>query len=77
MSDIGQKIIAGLKDINDRLAIANGHIEATGLRMTTMRLCHCHTKLRRSPYVVGRHDCPDCGGKGFIRTVNDGSGRDN
>lgn len=72
MSDIGKKIIEGLKDLNDRLLVSGGDINATGLRVTTMRLCECHTYDPLDvPVIHGDPDCKTCGGKGYVRTVND------
>lgn len=67
--DIGKKLIEAMEDFADRLEVAGGHIEATGLRSTTYK--HCW----HVPGTVA--ECPLCHGTGYIRTVNDGTGKSN
>lgn len=85
--ELAQNTIDRLKNISDRLEVAGGHIEATGLRSTTYKECKtCYgsgdseqvgdviIEDRLCPIVL---DCPDCNGTGYIRTVNDGTGKNN
>lgn len=83
---IGKQLIDRLKNINDRLQAAGGHIEATGLRTTTYRRCDDPQCLRGECYEIDddgldglarRYQCPRCNGTGVIRTVNDGTGASN
>lgn len=77
---IGKQLIDRLKNINERLQAAGGHIEATGLRTTTYKRCGgCNGRgelFLLGLMLVGTRCC-FCNGTGYIRTVDDGTGASN
>lgn len=65
----------GLRDLETRLAIAGGNLDATGLRVTRMALCdECGGDGYCKGPRLGDEPCAKCRGFGVCRVVNTGNG---